>query len=227
MLSEQNKFLETAYRVLNHVYFADELPEVVITIQSSQRTYGHITVRKIWRDEWDCYHEINISAEHLNRPIENIIATLLHECCHLYAMENKIKDTSNNYRYHNKRFKEIAEKRDLKISYHESIGWSVTEPTEKLIETIKQYHLDSQIDYVRKGAFEWTGGDAESDGDNGNGLTGTKGKKPKRNQVQENIYVLNSGNSVRATKDVNIACLDCMVQMVKEEQESENPLQMP
>ena len=49
-----------------------------------------------------------------------------------------IKDTSNNYRYHNKKFKEIAEKRDLKISYHESIGWSLTDPTEKLIETEQQ-----------------------------------------------------------------------------------------
>lgn len=145
----------------------------------------------------------------------------------MYAMENNIKDTSNNYRYHNKRFKEIAEKRDLKISYHESIGWSVTEPTEKLIETIKKYNLDSQIDYVRKGAFEWTGGDAESDGDNGNGLTGTKGKKPKKKSSTRKYICPKCGNSVRATKDVNIACLDCMVQMVKEEQESKNPLQMP
>lgn len=227
MLSEHNEFLERAYRILNKVYFEDKLPEAVITIQSSQRAYGHITVGKVWQDNWDSYHEINISAEYLNRPVENIIATLLHECCHLYAMENNIKDTSNNYRYHNKRFKEIAEKRDLKISYHESIGWSVTEPAEKLIETIKQYHLDSQIDYVRKGAFEWTGGDAESDGDNGNGLTGTKGKKPKKKSSTRKYICPKCGNSVRATKDVNIACLDCMVQMVKEEQESENPLQMP
>ena len=152
MLSEHNKFLEQAYLVLNKVYF---------------------------EDSWDSYHEINISAEYFNRPVENIIATLLHECCHLYTMENNIKDTSNNYRYHNKKFKEIAEKRDLKISYHESIGWSVTEATEKLIETIKQYHLDSQIEYVRMGAYDWTGGENGSDGDNG-GLTGTKGKKPKK-----------------------------------------------
>lgn len=227
MLSEHNEFLERAYRILNKVYFEDKLPEAVITIQSSQRAYGHITVGKVWQDNWDSYHEINISAEYLNRPVENIIATLLHECCHLYAMENNIKDTSNNYRYHNKRFKEIAEKRDLKISYHESTGWSVTEPTEKLIETIKKYNLDSQIDYVRKGAFEWTGGDAESDGDNGNGLTGTKGKKPKKKSSTRKYICPKCGNSVRATKDVNIACLDCMVQMVKEEQESENPLQMP
>ena len=204
MLSEHNEFLERAYRILNKVYFEDKLPEVVITIQSSQKAYGHITTAKIWKDSWDSYYEINISAEYLNRPVENIIATLLHECCHLFAMENNIKDTSNNNRYHNKKFKEIAEARDLKISYHESIGWSITEPTERLIETIKQFHLDSQIEYVRMGAYEFTGGD-------------DKGKKPKKKCSTRKYICPACHNSVRATKDVNIACLDCLVQMVKEE----------
>lgn len=217
MLSEHNEFLERAYRILNRVYFDDSLPEVVITIQSSQKTYGHITTGKIWKDSWDSYYEINLSAEHLNRPVENVISTLVHEMCHLYAMENNIKDTSNNHRYHSKRFKAIAEARDLKISYHESIGWSVTEPTEKLIETIKEYHLDSPIEYVRMGAYDWAGGDNGSDGDNGNGLTGTNGKKPKKKSSTRKYICPKCGNSVRATKDVNIACLDCLVQMVKEE----------
>ena len=60
MLSEHNEFLERAYRILNKVYFEDKLPEAVITIQSSQRAYGHITVGKVWQDNWDSYHEINI-----------------------------------------------------------------------------------------------------------------------------------------------------------------------
>ena len=217
MLSKHNEFLERAYRILNRVYFEDSLPEVVITIQSSQKSYGHITVGEIWKDSWDSYHEINLSAEYLNRPVENIISTLVHEMCHLYAMENNIKDTSNNNRYHNKKFKEIAEKRDLKISYHESIGWSVTEPTEKLIETIKEYYLDSPIEYVRMGAYDWTDGDNGADGDNGNGLTGTNGKKPKKKSSTRKYICPKCGNSVRATKDVNIACLDCLLQMVKEE----------
>lgn len=211
MLSEQNKFLETAYRVLNHIYFADELPEVVITIQSSQRTYGHITVRKIWRDGWDCYHEINISAEHLNRPIENIIATLLHECCHLYAMENDIRDTSNGGRYHNKRFKQIAEERDLKISHAQYIGWSVTEPTERLKENIKEYNLDTQFDYVRMGETMQAGGGQDGAG----GTDGAGGKLPKKSSTRKYLCV-GCHNSVRATKDVNIMCMDCMLPMIKQ-----------
>lgn len=174
MLSKHNKFLEKAYLCLNHAYFKDSLPEVVITIQSSQKAYGHITVGEIWKNGQKSFHELNVSAEYLNRDCFSVISTLLHEMCHLYAMENNIKDTSNNNRYHNKKFKEIAEQRDLKISYHEGIGWSATEPTERLIEMIKEYHLDSQIEYVRMGAYDWTGGDDKGT-DYGNGLTGTNG----------------------------------------------------
>ena len=210
MLSEHNKFLENAYMVLNRVYFEDSLPEAVITIQSSQRTFGHITVGKVWQDSWDSYHEVNLSAEHLNRPVPSVIATLLHECCHLYAMENNIKDTSNNYRYHNKKFKEIAEARDLEISYHESIGWSITEPTEKLIETIKKYHLDTPIEYVRVGAYGLSGGDD-------NGADGGNGKKPKKKSSTRKYICPVCHNSVRATKNVNILCMDCNEQMQKEE----------
>ena len=218
MLSEHNEFLEVAFRVLNKVYFNNELPEAVITIQSSQRAYGHITVGEIWRDEWDSYHEINISAEYLNRPIENIISTLLHEMCHLYAMENNIKETSNNGRYHNKRFKEIAEARDLKISHARYIGWSVTEPTEKLKSTIKEYHLDSKIEYVRMGGYAGTGGNNDGDGNGGlSGAGGQAGRAPKKKSSTRKYFCPCCKNSVRATKDVNIMCMDCQMQMIKQE----------
>lgn len=158
----------------------------------------------------------NASAEYLNRPVASVIATLLHECCHLFAMENNIKDTSNNYRYHNKKFKELCEKRDLKISYNNSVGWSITEPTEKLIETIKEYHLDTQLEYVRVGAYGLAGGD-NNGADGENGLTGTNGKKPKKKSSTRKYVCCKCGNSVRATKDVNILCMDCNEQMQKEE----------
>ena len=46
MLSEHNEFLERAYRILNRVYFEDSLPEVVITIQSSQ---NHMVISQLGR----------------------------------------------------------------------------------------------------------------------------------------------------------------------------------
>ena len=199
MLSEQGAFLERAFKVLNKVYFGNGLPEAVITIQSARKCYGYITVRKVWKGGGGGYHEINITAEYLDRPVENVICTLLHEMCHLYAMENGIRETSNGGRYHNKEFRRIAEERGLSIGYAKYIGWSVTGSTEGLLKVIKENGLDSPIGYVRTGE-----GQGES--------TPPAGKKGSTRKYQ----CPGCGNSVRATKDVNILCMDCGLRMEKQ-----------
>lgn len=100
MLKETQAILEQAFQILNKVYYNSTLPDVVITIQSSPHAYGHFTIAPVWRTEENKLHEINISAEYLDRPIENIMATLQHECVHLYCSQNGIADTSQGGRYH-------------------------------------------------------------------------------------------------------------------------------
>jgi SprT-like family len=78
---------------------------VIITIQSSPKTYGHFTASPVWKAEEESYHDINHSAEHLDRAFENIEATIAHEMCHLYAKIKRIADTSKDGRYHNKNFR--------------------------------------------------------------------------------------------------------------------------
>lgn len=82
------------------------------------------------------WHELNIGAGTLDRDIADVVSTLLHEATHLYNLQEGVQDTSRGGRYHNKRFREAAEARDLKISYDPKIGWSITEPTEALIDFI-------------------------------------------------------------------------------------------
>lgn len=208
MLSADSTLLETAFAVLNKVYFDGSLPKTAITIQSSPKCYGYITVHKVWKDSEDSYHEVNIGAEYLSRPIENVLATLLHEMVHLHCMVSGIKDTSNGGRYHNKRFKSEAEKRDLQIGYAKYIGFSVTSPTQRFIEVIQEHGLYSQIGHCRT-----TGNRELPPGVDGTGVSrGGTGKK----KTSTRKYVCNScGISVRATKDVNIICGDCMDTMVK------------
>ena len=117
MLKNYQEMLEYAFEVFNEVYFGNSLPPIVICIMSSPRTNGHYTVNREWRVDQDRLHEINISAEYLDRPIENVMATLCHEMVHYYCALNSIADTCQGGRYHNKRFKEEAEKRGLRISY--------------------------------------------------------------------------------------------------------------
>ena len=100
VLTSMQQVLEYGFTVLNAVFFENSLIMPVITIMSSPRTNGHFTLGKTWRAEQEHFHEINISAEHLDRPIENIMATLCHEMVHYYCMVNGIKDTSQNGRYH-------------------------------------------------------------------------------------------------------------------------------
>ncbi len=171
------------------------------TIQSSLKAYGHCTTKKIWASGSDRYYELNLSAEYLSRPIENVLATLVHEMVHICCMETGIKDTSNNGRYHNKRFKTEAEMRDLKIAYAPTIGWSVTEPTEGFIRNLKAWGLYDACENYRLGALQTD----DSEGTD----------KPRKKSSTRKYYCPVCGNSVRATKDVNILCMDCNVQMIK------------
>ena len=87
MLKNMQETLEYAYEVLNRVYFESALPPIVISIMSSPKSNGHFTLGKVWRADDSHYNEINISAEHLDRPIENICATLCHEMVHYYCRQ--------------------------------------------------------------------------------------------------------------------------------------------
>ena len=100
-ISEATRFLENAYVALNNKFFGGELPPVIITIQSSPRAYGHYTTWDAWHEGEEGYREINIGAETLDRPVPEIMGTLVHEMVHHYCAVNNIKDTSRNGTYHN------------------------------------------------------------------------------------------------------------------------------
>lgn len=204
MLKEMQEVLEYGFQVLNEVYFESALPSLVISIMSSPKTNGHFTLQKTWRVEEGYLNEINISAEHLDRPIENIMASLCHEMVHYYCYLSKIADVSKNGRYHNKRFKQEAEKRGLQIGYQEYIGYSLTKPSKEFIEVIQNYGIEKPIDLNREGA--------RSIGTDGTGQ-GIERKKPK---CSTRKYICPScKNSFRATKDLHVGCLDCQTEFVK------------
>ena len=84
-------YLEKMFRVLNDHYFSGEIEEPIITIQSTPRAYGHVTVAKSWhRADGEARHELNIGAGTIDRPVECVVATLLHEMVHLHNLQNGI-----------------------------------------------------------------------------------------------------------------------------------------
>lgn len=200
MLSELHRIFDA----LNEKYFNNELPNVFITItpgkKKTSNVYGTFTP-----DSWlkekseensnedikEIYHEISMSAEYFTRPTANWVATLIHEMTHLYCHINKIEDTSNGNRYHNRRFKIEAEKRGLIIEKEDVIGWSVTSPSADLIEFVKTLEIDEdKFKYFRDTKFEMS--------------------KP----TQKKRYVCPlCGIQVQAKKEANVICGDCMKRM--------------
>ena len=74
--------LEKMFRALNTHFFNDELPEAIISLKKTVGAYGHFTVDKVWQAGEERRYEINVSSATLNRPIEEVCSTLLHEMCH-------------------------------------------------------------------------------------------------------------------------------------------------
>lgn len=139
-------YLNKIFGFLNEEYFENTLAKPVITIQSTPRAYGHVSVSKVWESEKGApRHELNIGAGTLSRPIENVVSTMLHEMVHIYCMQNNIKDTSRGCTYHNKRFKEEAEKRALHIEHSPTIGYSITSPTDALLDFCLRHDLEDII----------------------------------------------------------------------------------
>lgn len=220
MLKSMQELLEYGFECINEHYFNSQLPPIVITIMSSPRSNGHFTVGKEWRLSQDRLNEINISAEHLDRPVENIMATLCHECVHYYCQLNGIKDVSSNGRYHNGKFKEEGEKRGLILTYDKYIGWSITQPSEEFIEFIHQCGIEKPIDINRDGALiDLTTLIGLMGGVGGvNGLPGQGQMPTGRKKTSTRKYICpNCGNTFRATKDINVLCMDCDIQFEKVE----------
>jgi len=145
------------------------------------------------------------------RPIENIVATLMHESVHLYNFSRGVKDVSSNGVYHNKIFKQEAEKRDLIINKHPQYGWTLTEPSSMLIDWVKKNGL-VDIPIYREDYVIQIGGTGDTDGNKPIGTDGID--KPVKKKCSTRKYVCEiCGLSVRATKEVNIICGDCMETM--------------
>lgn len=196
-------YLVKVFKAVNDEYFQNELETPTITIHSSVGAYGHITTSKIWNNGGTATYELNISADYLNRPIENVVATLIHEACHLYAMMHDIQDTSNRGVYHNKRFKQIAENiGGLIIDKHDKYGWTITSPSESTLDFCISNGFEDIL--INRDSFPNFGGFT-------GGISGNSDNLPKvlKPSSTRKYMCPCCGNSFRATKNINVLCMDC------------------
>lgn len=197
-LAELLSYFERAFDVLDYSYFESKLPKTILTIQSTPKNFGHASVRQIWEVGKEEGYEINLSAEHLNRSTEEILATLLHEMVHVHCREQGIIELTRSGTYHNKKFKYECEKRDLKVINDKNYGWSITEPTARFIKLVQVEGLNKDIAFFRKRV--------------------SLGKKKEKKQSSTRVYYCPScEKKIRATSDVSVLCLICTEEFILKE----------
>ena len=178
--------LEKMFRELNKHYFAGKLPEPIISLKKTPSAYGHI---------------------------EETASPLLHEMVHEHCMETGIKDTSNNGVYHNRRFKEQAEAHGLTVDHHEKYGWTITSPSEELLDfIIFQGWQDIQMGE----RLAWSDMAGTGAGSKAPGSSQTRAPKPPKAKSSTRRWVCPKCHTIiRSTKDVRVICADCMELFVK------------
>lgn len=196
-------YLDKIFNLLNQNYFSGELPKAVITVQSTPKAYGHFTCYDAWHCADEGFKEINIGAGTLNRPIENVTATLLHEMIHEYCFIHQIKDTSRGGSYHNKRFKAEAEQRGLQIDYDSRIGWSITSPTEDLLNFCIENGL-TDILIARNDLLGFNPAITR-----GKGTASTTRRSSYRKHICPRCL-----STARTTKDMKLICGECNEVMI-------------
>lgn len=203
--------LENLFQKFNEKYYAGKLEKPIITVSPDTTigAYGWCTGWKAWTNKEqklvtdistmtkeelealkkdDGFYEINICAEYLSRPFEQIAETLLHEMVHLFNLQNKIQDTSRNGTYHNKKFKAAAEAHGLKVEQDSKYGWNRTELNDEARNYIEAMQ-DKKFQLYRKFI--------------------PKLKASKTKQSSRKYVCPCCGLIIRATKEVDVICAEC------------------
>lgn len=190
--------LEDLFQKFNVKFFNNELEKPVITVSpdTTKGAYGWCTAWKAWKDHEDSegYYEINMCAEHLNRPFEETCGTLIHEMVHLINLQNEIQDTSRSGTYHNKKFKQTAEQYGLVVEKSESSGWCITRLNDEAAEYINSLNEEGFKLHRRKILKVKTSSSSSS----------------------RKYMCPQCGTIIRATKEVRVICSDCDIEFEEE-----------
>ncbi len=206
-MSRLTNMLEKAFNLLNVDWFEGKLETPIITIIPTSRSYAHVSTTNIWRVENGGRRELNLGAGTLDRPIEEIVGSIVHEAVHLLNDQVlNIQDCSRGGQYHNRYFAIQAEKHGLIVEKHPKWGWAITHPDDDLIEWVLNHDELREIEICRANSA-YTAIGIGSKATNG-GAPATTSTNHSRKYICPKC-----GNSVRATKAVNIICGDCMERM--------------
>lgn len=92
--------LQQAYEHFNKALFGGILPNALITLQRRKGTYGYFAGARFHHDDGRAADEIALNpSTFANRPVKDIVATLVHEMVHLWQHHH---GEPGRGRYHNR-----------------------------------------------------------------------------------------------------------------------------
>lgn len=203
IIKKQTEALEGLYNHFNQKYFEGKLPSIALTIQTKGRkeVYGWCTVGQVWQQQEKVvegekekisvkdFFEINLAAEHMNRGVYDVTATLIHEMVHLSNLCKGIKDCNPKTQNHNKHFKEEAERVGLIVEKVEKRGWARTSLSPELENEINEL--------------------VEVDVFNAARVNLEQPQKKRKASKPKITYMCKCGTEFKSTKDLNLICADC------------------
>ena len=203
--------IEGMYNSLNQDIWGGELPPVIVTCQSSPGSYGHCTRSKVWKRKEDDLYELNISCEHLTDLLE-LLDSVIHEQVHLYCRIHGINEVSRNGSYHNKTFMKLATAAHLNCIYTGAThGWTTTGADNEWLLDYAIQKGYTEIEMYRKTAIS---AGRRGGTQNGGGRLSPEERRPSSTRK---VICPKCGQSVRATRKVNIICGDCLTPMIEAE----------
>jgi hypothetical protein len=139
MISGLVLYLEALWATLRDEH--PELPAAVVVVASGEEgakipKLGHWgDSRWTLREDGSKVGEVLIAGEALEEGADSVLHVLLHESAHALASAREIKDTSRQGRYHNQKYRDIAQEIGLHVEQCKTYGWTVTSLTDELRST--------------------------------------------------------------------------------------------
>lgn len=202
--------LERMFKALNESFYEGQLDMPIITVTPTARAYAHYTPWNAWESKGEHKRETNISSAYLDRPLEYICGSLLHEMAHMYNdTVLEVSDTSRGGTYHSKVFKQAAESHGLVCTRTEKYGWSDTSTilSDELIEWVLLHDEFREIELCRTapGLIAIGVGTKTADG-SAPAMTATRNNSRR-------FVCPQCGMIARTTRAARLICGDCMETM--------------
>ena len=215
--SKAAEFLSELFDMLNDEFFDGVLAKPVISIDSSIDTYASFCLRPdAWQStEHGDQYALNVSSEYLHLGIQELCCSLIHEMVHEYNWcyinpaigKDVVKDCSRGNMYHNRKFKEEAERRGLIIDRDQLYGWTITSAGPRLLDWLQTVELaDIQLHRTIPQFAVMGGGGTVSGGSKGKSTAGSERKPRYKEYICPCCKVKVRSN---ATQILKLRCEDC------------------